>query len=229
VARHERPDLIVCDVQLPKRSGYDVARQLKGDPALAAVPLLAVTAFAMVGDRDKILTAGFDGYLPKPIDPQTFVAQVLAFLKSPSGSTPPPSGQVTGAPPPAVAGPRILVVDNQPVNLLLKQSLLGPLGYVVVTAAGMAEGLTLARRSPPDLIISDIGMSDGSGYDFIQLVKADPNLRAIPFLFITSTHCDEKTRARGLALGADRVLFRPLEPQSLLVEIEACLGPRQDL
>ena len=83
-----------------------------------------------------------------------------------------------------------------------------------------------ARRQPPDLILSDVGLLDGSGYDFIQAVKSDPALAAIPFIFLTATDCDEKARARGMALGAARFLFRPLEPQAILAEIEACLRPR---
>jgi len=57
----ERPDLVVCDVQIPKIDGYGVAQRLKNHPALRSIPLVAVTALAMVGDRDKMLSAGFDG------------------------------------------------------------------------------------------------------------------------------------------------------------------------
>ena len=87
----------------------------------------------------------------------------------------------------------------------------------------MAAALALARDHPCDLILSDVCMSEGTGYDFIRAVKADPRLRDIPFVFITSTMTDEKDRATGLALGAARFLFRPVEPDALLVEIEACL------
>src|SRR5262249_20198003 len=82
VARQEVPDLIICDVQLPKMDGYEVARWLKHHPQLHKVPLVAVTALAMVGDRDKLLAAGFDGYIAKPITPETFVQEVEYFLQS---------------------------------------------------------------------------------------------------------------------------------------------------
>jgi CheY-like chemotaxis protein len=80
IARGERPDLIVCDIDMPELDGYGVARALKGDPALRLIPLIAVTALAMVGDREKVLAAGFDGYIGKPIDPTTFVRDVETFL-----------------------------------------------------------------------------------------------------------------------------------------------------
>jgi PAS domain S-box-containing protein len=80
--QREAPELILCDIHLPGMDGFGVARQLKGHPAYSAIPLVAVTALAMVGDRDRILSAGFDGYITKPIVPETFVGQVEAFLPS---------------------------------------------------------------------------------------------------------------------------------------------------
>ena len=74
-------DLIICDIQLPVLDGYEIARRLKADQAKRTIPLVAVTALAMVGDRDKVLAAGFDGYIAKPIDPEIFVRQVEAFLR----------------------------------------------------------------------------------------------------------------------------------------------------
>jgi CheY-like chemotaxis protein len=79
-ARSEVPDLIICDIQLPRMTGIDVARELKRDRRLKEVPLVAVTAFAMLGDRDKLLHKGFDGYIAKPIDPESFSDQIDAFL-----------------------------------------------------------------------------------------------------------------------------------------------------
>lgn len=80
LARRELLDLIICDIHLPKVDGYEVAKRLKGHPALGQIPLVAVTALAMVGDRDKILAAGFDSYIDKPIDPERFVRHVHALI-----------------------------------------------------------------------------------------------------------------------------------------------------
>ena len=66
-------------------------------------------------------------------------------------------------------------------------------------------------------------MSEGDGYEFIQAVRADPQLSVVPFIFITSTMLDEKDRDRGLALGAARFLRRPIEPDVFLAEVRACL------
>lgn len=75
------PDLILCDIALPKLDGFGVARRLKGDDRVRDIPLVAVTASAMVGDRDKVLATGFDGYITKPIAPETFVQDVERFVR----------------------------------------------------------------------------------------------------------------------------------------------------
>lgn len=87
----ERPDLVVCDVHLPQIDGrllLPLLRQACGDRRL---PVIAVTALAMIGDRDRLLAEGFDGYLSKPIEPQDFARQIRAFLGRADGedSTPP--------------------------------------------------------------------------------------------------------------------------------------------
>jgi CheY-like chemotaxis protein len=82
VAQRESPDVILMDLQMPILNGYDAARQVKEIPALRGVPIIAVTAYAMVGDRDKILARGFDGYIAKPITPERFVSEVESFIGS---------------------------------------------------------------------------------------------------------------------------------------------------
>jgi len=79
--KKSKPDLIILDIHLPGIDGYKVVKSIKALPALAKVPLVAVTAMAMVGDREKILNEGFDFYISKPIQPETFVKQIEFILK----------------------------------------------------------------------------------------------------------------------------------------------------
>lgn len=76
----EAPDLVLCDLDLPGMDGYQVIRRLRAEKGLDRTPAVAVTAYAMVGDREQALRAGFDGYIPKPIVPETFVQQVEGFV-----------------------------------------------------------------------------------------------------------------------------------------------------
>ena len=74
------PDLIILDIQLPEMDGYAVAQQLKADPRSREVPIVAVTSYAMVGDRERVLAAGCTGYIEKPINPDTFISQIQEFM-----------------------------------------------------------------------------------------------------------------------------------------------------
>ena len=76
IARQEKPDLIIMDIQLPEVSGLDITRWLKDDPDLAHIPVLAVTAFAMRADEQRVREAGCEGYLSKPIQMTSFLRTV---------------------------------------------------------------------------------------------------------------------------------------------------------
>jgi two-component system cell cycle response regulator DivK len=81
IARQKRPDLILMDIQLPEVSGLEVTKWLKEDPELRAIPVVAVTAFAMKGDEDKIRQGGCEAYIAKPISVAKFLETVQRFLR----------------------------------------------------------------------------------------------------------------------------------------------------
>jgi CheY-like chemotaxis protein len=80
-AAHHTPALILLDIQLPVMDGYAVAQALRSHANLLSIPIVALTSYAMPGDREKSLEAGCTGYIEKPINPSTFVAQIEAFLR----------------------------------------------------------------------------------------------------------------------------------------------------
>ena len=82
LASQSAPDLILLDIQLPGMDGYAVAQELRMKPELKDVPIVAVTSYAMVGDRERTLAAGCSGYLEKPINPDTFKGEIEKFLKA---------------------------------------------------------------------------------------------------------------------------------------------------
>lgn len=79
-AKEEKPVIILLDIQLPEMDGYNIARELKKNEELKNIPIIAVTAYAMMGDKEKAIDAGAIGYIEKPIDPDTFVSQMEVFL-----------------------------------------------------------------------------------------------------------------------------------------------------
>lgn len=228
LARSHSPDLILLDIHMPKMDGYEVARHLRKDQKCVNIPIVAVTALAMVGDREKLLTSGFDGYISKPIDPETFPTKVQEFLNQPTpkrNSHSPNTDQPPGPGHPMRTKNEgvFLFVDNSPTNLQLARSILEPQGYEVLTAPSVESGIELARARKPDLIVSDIHMPHHDGYYFADLLQTDTELRDIPFLFLSSSlasaHDDECARAHR----ALKVLHRPINPETLLEELEACL------
>jgi two-component system, cell cycle response regulator DivK len=80
LAERLKPDLILLDIQLPVMNGYAVAGALKKHPELTGIPVVAVTSYAMAGDRERVLSAGCAGYIEKPINPETFVADIEQFF-----------------------------------------------------------------------------------------------------------------------------------------------------
>lgn len=80
LAEQMAPDLILLDIQLPGMDGYSVAQKLRGNPRIANMPIIAVTSYAMTGDRVRILEAGCTSYIEKPINPDTFHQEITQFL-----------------------------------------------------------------------------------------------------------------------------------------------------
>lgn len=81
VLRELRPRMILMDIQLPGIDGLELTRQLKANPATRDITILGLTAYAMKGDEEKILAAGCDGYIPKPIDTRTLPAVIQRYLE----------------------------------------------------------------------------------------------------------------------------------------------------
>jgi two-component system cell cycle response regulator DivK len=88
LANSLHPRLILLDIQLPVMDGYATARELRMNPDHAKIPIIALTSYAMPGDRERALAAGCTGYIEKPINPKTFIEQIEQFL---------PPGTLTGA------------------------------------------------------------------------------------------------------------------------------------
>ena len=240
--REITPDLIICDVNLPRMDGYGVLANLKTDPKLRKVPVIAVTALAMVGDREKMIAAGFDDHICKPITPETFVNQIEFYLPqerrcgryldqanvtSRENSTSEPDqgplrarGQKEHT---AISlnGVNILVVDDTPANLDFARSTLEPFGYKVVSALSVRGAMQLAQRHDIHLVLCDLHMVPESGKDLLAL--RFPPLAGAPFVIISSTYTSDAERTECLNLGATHFIRRPIEPEALLREVSHLL------
>jgi len=183
-ARSERPDLIACDVNLPGMDGFAVLAELKGDPALAGVPILAVTALAMTGDREKVLAAGFDGYISKPIEPESFVAELEAFLTTApaavpaAAAAPPPvttmaaNDTMAAAATPDAGGRTLLLVDDDRFMLGVLNDMLIGQPYRVLSACSGEEALQVLSHEPVEVILCDQAMPGMRGTEVLAEAAA---------------------------------------------------------
>ena len=221
------PDLVVMDLQLPGIDGFEALAALRSRPDRAAIPVIAVTSFAMVGDRDRALHAGFDHYMTKPIDPESFVEEINTRLPEElRGRGCPRAGAEPAAPPAPAAGPNghdggdVLILDDSLINQTLLRSILEPHGYRVRTASDVGEAIAAATAARPDLVLSDVHVGRQSGVDLLARLRAVPVLTMVPFAFLSAT-----TDWQDPVLGDGRTPFirRPIEPSALLDEVRALM------
>lgn len=215
LAREEKPDLILMDIQLPGMDGLSAVRILKADPVLKRVPVAALTSYAMEGDVEKAREAGCDGYISKPIDTRGFLETVRNFFPA-------------APPPPAPPGPderyrkRVLIVDDEPMNVKLLEAMFPPSQYEINRAYGSGEGLDLALRTAPDLILLDIMMPQMNGYEVTQKLKSDPATQEIPVILVTALG-EEEDKIKGLQAGADGFLNKPIQKFELLARARSLM------
>jgi len=229
VALHKRPDLVICDLMLGRASGFELAQFFKSHAMLKDVPLVAVSALWAESAGPKALAAGFDGFIQKPISPERFVLEVQRFVKISliENLEQTVVAANTQEPVKRSAPPRrgvILVVDDRQANLDLAGCLLEQFGFTVITADGVREGLASARLNLPSLIMTDVHMGDGSGFDLLKTVRGDPNLQHIPCLVTSATYLDADPRAMEFGLDDRNFILRPVDPQVLLSKIDGCLA-----
>ena len=197
-------------------------------PGCVPIPTVAVTAFAMVGDREQALRRGFAGYLSKPLNPYTFATQVDQNLppclhghpdevaaEHRSDSADVPSDEGRGL----KGGPHVLLVDDPASNSEVLARILQPHGFAVTSRSSVAAALATARADRPDLILSDIHIRHESGWDLRRQVLDDPLLAGVPFAFTTAT------AEPGDDLGQPvEVIRRPIDPLVLLSAVRRLIN-----
>src|SRR5215208_3186572 len=117
----------------------------------------------------------------------------------------------------------VLIVNDEPDQLTLMGNLLHKAGYSVLTAEDGVEGLTLARRERPDLVISDVTMPRMNGLEFCREIRADAELKTIPILLVTALQKDTESAVAGLRAGADDYLEFPFDSTRLVAKVSRLL------
>jgi len=207
MAGEHMPDLILLDLQMPVMGGFAVIGELRKTPELSGLKVIAVTSFAMKGDREKALEAGFDEYVTKPIDTRKFVELVKNIL---------PGEKRT------LKKPIILCVDDDPANLKLFENILVPRGYEVVSAANGEEALQKIKTRTIDLVLLDLMLPGMDGLQVSRKIKDNRKYRNIPVIMHTA-HSGVESYIKSLSGEVFAYIHKPFETEELVGIVRAAL------
>ena len=206
LATEHSPDLVLMDIQLPDIDGVEALGRLRADELTASMPVLALTAQAMEGDRERFLAAGFDGYLSKPVNVADLVATVQRYCDGGIGERP------------RCADPRRRRV---PENVRLLEAVLEAHGYEIVSASDGRTALELAVSASPDLVLLDVMMPPPDGYAVCKQLREQEETAVLPVIMLTASEGSEKTK--GIEAGADDFIPKPFNRDELLTRIRSLL------
>lgn len=232
LAAEQRPDLIIMDLGMPVLSGWDATRQIKSNPETADIPVIALTAHAMKGDRERAWEAGCDGFIVKPIDDELLLHtadQVLSErqTKKAKGAAKELIVAAAGSAQSkifSIHNEHVLIVDDQEDLAELMASKLKAQGYRISVVQDAQKALAMVETDPPDLIICDVRLPDLSGYEITGRIKQNAQLPFIPIILVTAGTVDRK---KGLEAGADDFIAKPIDLTELVVRVRSLVRLKQ--
>jgi CheY-like chemotaxis protein len=212
-AQGSRPDLILMDMSLPVLDGWEATRRLKAAPATQSIPVIALTAHAMVGDRERALAAGCNDYEVKPVDLPRLMEKINTLV-SPDGAAPPETEY------------HLLVTDDNEMNREMFSRRLQRQGYRVTTATTGAEALEFLRKQPFDLVLLDVMMPEINGMEVLGIIRSSYSLLDLPVIMVTAKDQSEDVVA-ALQMGANDYVTKPLNFPVVLARIQTHLAVRR--
>ena len=231
----EQPDLILMDMSMPVLSGWDATRKVKADPKTAHIPVIALTAHALKGDKERAWQAGCDGFITKPIDNELLehtIEQILSHGQD--------SDEQTGMAPEEIAvqettrrstdkllnihNQHILIIDEDHDTADYISGELRSRGYRTSVAERREQAFSLMETDPVDLVVCEIELPDASGYEITEQIKANSQMPFTPVILVTEGEIDWE---RALVAGADDFLAKPINPSKLLVRVRSLVRLKQ--
>ncbi|WP_277874357.1 MULTISPECIES: PAS domain S-box protein [unclassified Leptolyngbya] len=211
-----RPDIIILDILLPDRSGWDVLTELKTNPATQNIPVIVVS---VVDERSCALELGAAAYLLKPIVRQQFQLTLSQAL----GTAQANELAATLTSPPVSTAPTILLAEDSEANIITLSGYLQAHGFEVVLARNGIEAVQMAHQYRPNLILMDIQMPEMDGLEATRQIRAEADLRSIPILALTALAMPGD-RERCIEAGAVDYLTKPVSLKRLVALISEYLA-----
>lgn len=204
------PDMVVTDVEMPRRTGYELCKALKGHAATAHVPVIIVSSLRGGLDVEKGFECGANDYITKPIDWNELLSRIQETFRG---------AELRGR-------ERILVVDDSEAVRLVVQQALAAQGFDVIQAKDGDEGIKKAQDLLPDLIITDYEMPRLDGLQLFQYLKQDERTRAIPVMMMAGRQ-SKRDEANMTKMGVRAYLAKPFTSDKLTIIVERLLAERR--
>jgi PAS domain S-box-containing protein len=210
--KREHPRVVIQDLMLPDADGFKLVGELRALARGSDVSILAFSGFVSELDEARVSTVGFDDIIPKPIAPSRLVPLVEAHLPAHV-----PKTERFGE------GRRLVVADDDPMQLKLAQFRLSRLGFEIEAVGDGKQALDAIRRNPPDVIVSDVMMPEVDGFALAMTVRRDPELKKLPVLLVTSSYVEPADRELARRAGANDLVPRTPELVELVERLRETL------
>jgi sigma-B regulation protein RsbU (phosphoserine phosphatase) len=209
--------LVLCDVQMAEMNGLLFCEKVREQDEYKALPFIFITAKDTPESRHEALSIGADDYVTKPFNIDNLMLKIEALLKRVE------IYRTYGIREKAIRSfsemkKRVLVVDDDPFFTSMIKAAFENTGFEVRESLNAANGLETAFSFSPDIILSDIIMPETDGYEFRQKLLADPRLRDIPFVFLTSADADQMIIA-GFNYDIKDYIVKTTRPQVLVAKV----------
>jgi two-component system, cell cycle response regulator len=231
--RKDPPDLILLDIMMPGVNGYEVTQKLKSDQKTGHIPVILITALDSADDKSKGMAAGADEFLNKPINKSELIARVRSFLKlkvyqeqlanrlrSEQEILKPISHKSSSNL--EQESYRILLVEDNPNDVSLFKFYLENQHYQVDVAKTGEEAMSICFHEPVDIVLLDLFLPGADGFQVCQRLRENDRTKNIQILMVSSQG-DLESRLKGIDLGADEFMVKPVIREELIVRIKALI------
>lgn len=233
-AQTDKPDLILMDMSLPIMDGWTATKKLKADPNTASIPVIALTAHAMVGDREHALAAGCDDYDTKPVEIKRLLGKIEVLLTAAQAiPAAPTSAEPIAAVPPVErsipqsangdrAEGKILIVDDIEENRDMLSRRLFRKNYETILADSGEAALALLGTTNISLVLLDIMMPGIGGIETLRRIRQRFSRLELPVIMVTAKDSSEDI-VQSFSLGANDYVTKPIDLSVLTARIQAQL------